>query len=893
MRSLVAAVIALSLISFAGCKKNGGPSSIDDVGIDETINLPNLSGPVDVVRDEWGRPHVYAANPVDAARVIGWLHAEDRFVQMDLQRRFGSGTVAELAGAASPATAESDRRMRALGLARAAQMQYDALAPTSVERQALDAYAEGVNARLAAFTAAPAPEYVAFGYPWADRPAWTPVDSLVIGRLLAYSLCFDGDFEVGIASTLASLQSAFPTGLRSGFASDLLEFDPPVDVAIVNPTLPTAFSADPSPDVVMTAGVSPETLATAHAWMKAAVQDPFNILYDPAKGSNNWIVGPSKSATGHPILANDPHLGLDAPPVWYELHVNTKRAGGNMDVVGVSLPGVPLVIIGATGDLAWGVTNVGPDVTDVYVEHYVLGTDGLGNVTAQVMWDADGPAATETPTLHPVTVEDHVIEVRTGPATVTTTHELVFRLPHREGVIVPGTMVNGTALSFAWTGFSATTEMQTIFQLQTAASAADLQAAVDLWDVPPQNFVYVDSQGNFGYVANGWYPVRGDDDADLHTDPPFLPMPGYDGAHEWVGRVARNEVPQEANPARGWIGTANQDPIGTTFDGDPLNDSYYLGGFYDLGFRGYRIAKVLNDDSSVSVADMQALQGNVVSNLGERLLPFLLESMGANYPAEQALLEGWRDRGFEAASGVGDNVAATEVDDAAATSLFNVWLVAMTRRTFNDETAAAGIGMQDQSRGRLLIRMLEAPDTMSTYDAGSGESILWDDLTTGAVETRDQVFVAAMDEALAWLASASGFGSASPDDWRWGLIHRVTFDRLSGLSSLSIPDPSDPEFGGKGFPRHGDNHAVDVANGGMTDYNFNYGGGPSQRIVVDMTPGKMRVYNQIPGGVSGDPDSVHYDDQALELWSQNRYAETWYREKDVAGHADTRTVFEP
>lgn len=891
VRFLSLVLLAVLGLAVACNKKGGGPSSIDDLEVDETLTLPGLTAPADVVRDELGRPHVYAATVEDAAMVAGWLHASDRFVQMDIQRRFGSGRVADLVGAVLPAAEGSDKRMRAIGLHRAAQEIYDGLPAGSPLKALIDAYTTGVNARLALFTSAPSPEYQAFGYPWAENPAWTAVDTLTVGRLLAFDLAWDGDQEVGRALAAAALESTFGTGdPREGILADtLFLFKPPVEVAIVDPQLPTSIAGRPAaPAFSMSAAVPVDRLRTARDFAEAILHDPLNLLWAPDKGSNNWVVGGARTRNGHPILANDPHLGLDAPPIWYELHLNTKKKGGTLDVIGVSLPGVPLVIIGGNGDLAWGVTNVGPDVTDVYVEHFTLASNGDATVT----WDADGPGATSTPTQVALAKEDEVIAVRTG-AGVTNVPFTVYRVPHRNGgnaVIVPGTMVNGTALSWSWTGFEATGELETIYELATASGEADLIDAVATFDVPPQNFVYADREGNFGYIANGWYPVRGDDDGDLHTDPPFLPMPGYDGAHEWVDRVPIADVPQESSPARGWVATANQDPLGHTFDDDPVNDAWYLGAYYAQGFRGHRIDEVLAADDDVTIDDMKALQGDHVSNVGRRLVPFLLEAIGTGYAAERALLEGWRDRGYHAASGVGDSVPASEVDDAAATSLFNVWLVHMADRALGDEAAEAGVAFGDGTKIRTLLFLLEHPTDAATYDAVAGESVLWDDLTTvGTVETQADVFAAALDDALSWLASGPGFGSADPTDWRWGLLHTLTVTRLSGLSAFDIPDPSAlPD----GFSRHSDMYAVDVGNGGIGDLNFAYGSGASQRLVVELAPDRMEVWNGIPGGTSGDPESPHYADQA-DGYAANGYFRTWFLERDVARNAESRAVFQP
>lgn len=887
-----------------GKSDSGGSKSIDDLDVDETFDLPTLTAPVDVVRDDLGRPHVYAANTRDLAVVTGWLHATDRFIQMDLQRRFANGQLAELVGAlgdpiASGATAQ-DVLSRAIGLRLAAQVTYDALPEGSEGKEALNGYAEGVNAWLASRNGVrPTADYDLFSYPFSQTPPWSPVDSLAIGRLLSLQLAFDDQDDLVLKDRFDAASAAFPAlDPREGFLDDVvLRFEPSVKYAIVNPSLPSAATSTlpVSERPSSSTSYSPAVAAKAKEFLASVRKSPFNPLKDASYGSNNWVVSGDRTKSGHPILANDPHLSLELPPIWYELHLNTTRAGGDYEVIGVSLPGIPVVIIGANGKIAWGVTNVGPDVTDLYVEQYsAVGSNG----GMAVMWDDDGNGSNPAVPVDLLTDSDPII-VRTSISTTSAVPNVVYRIPHRNGgnaAIIPGTMVvgsSGEALSWSWTGFEPSGEVLTLIALARAQSGADLEAAVNEWDVPPQNFVYADDEGNIGYVANGFYPVRGDDDGNPLTDPPYFPQPGYTGTHEWIGRVAREDVPQEVNPARGWIATANQDPLGHTYDNNPLNDDVYIGFAYDGGFRGYQIDSALEADDSITPTDMMNLQGNDVSSLGQRFLPLMAASI-TGHANEMALLQGWGDRGFHAASGVGDDVPADEIDDAAATSLFNAWLIHLWDRALGDEMDQAGIGLGSQELVRALLYLLERPTEAATYDAVAGESILWDDLTTTpAVETKDDVFEAAMVDALAFLASGDGFSSADPTNWRWGLLHHRILPRQSSLPGTSLPSSEDEEFTDGFYPRHGDQFGVDVQN---FAFNGNFanegGGGASMRLVIEMIPGgKMKIWNVLPGGSSGDPESVHYGDQA-NVHAKNGYFRTWWTENDVAGHAESRVVFE-
>ncbi|HVO29180.1 MAG TPA: penicillin acylase family protein, partial [bacterium] len=710
---------------------------------------------------------------------------------------------------------------------------------------------------------------------------------------------WDGDAEVQFADDVAKA-STLTTGLRAGFAADtLLHFTPSETIDIVNPTM----NATALPRIPLVPSLPRKSIARARAIHDALSHLPLaaHFMRRQGLGSNNWVVSGAKSATGHPILCNDPHLDLSAPSVWYELHWNTAKYGGDLDVTGVSFPGIPSIVIGANGHVAWGVTNVGPDATDTYVEHYRIGTGSNG--ADQVLWDDDGPAGSHAPAYVNLVKDSANIVVRQADGSTTTIVDTVWLVPQRDGVIVPGSLVvdtsvslvTGTALSWSWTGFQATNEFKTFFALAHAHNAADVRAADANFDTPPQNMVYADSAGNIGYTAGGWYPVRGDDDGDLHTDPPYLPMPGYDGAHEWVGRLDATQWPHEENPTRGWEASSNQDPLGTVFDGDPVNDAVYLGALdWDIGFRGARIARVINSSvpQEVDIGFMEVLQADHHSNFAARMLPKLLPLVQATHPGEAQSLAAWGDRGYLAASGVGDNVPPDEVDDAAATSLFNTWMVAARIRAFHDEEAATGMTLDTFTAARTMLFLLEHPDQSATYDSVSGESILWDDMTTPQTETASDVFNAALVDALNFLASPQGFNSADPTNWRWGLLHTLTLSRQSGLSPFDIPNGVDAAHYPNGYPRHSDLFNVDVGNFGLDDDAFAYTHGASMRQIVDMTPGHMRFYNQIPGGISADPQSPHYFDRAEE-YAKNITRETWYRESDVAGHGKSRVQFTP
>lgn len=887
MRLLSGSLCIASFLGVVGCSRGERPSSVEDLRVDERIPLAGLSASVDVVRDDRSRPHVFARDDIDAARVTGFIHASDRFLQMDIQRRVAGGTLAELVGGLNPAAAAGDRQFRSLGLARVAEQELAAMSPD--ERAILVAYADGVNAWVASIDAAPAPEYEPFWFNMdpSEFPSWKPEDSILVSRLAAFSLSWRADWERLLDSNSRAVRERFPSGdPRSGMAEDTyFFFAPSAGTPIVgDPSMSSSW--DRNPPTIVSRTRAPNG--------PAQIPDEFHGTdalepYLPRLASNSWVVSGLRMESGNAVLCNDSHGILRAPTTFYELHLETRRAGGDLAVAGLSLPGTPFVLIGANENVAWGLTSQMSDVTDVYVERVVQGTDG----SLAVEWDPDGPAGTEPAQWVPTERLDETIEVRNLDGTVTGVPFISYRLTHRTGTIVPDSVVAGTALSVSWTGLLPSTETTAVRALSRAVNVQDAADAVSQsWIAPPENFVFADADGNIGYVGAGHLPIRLDDDGDLHTDPPFLPLRGFDGAHEWSGSVPAEQLPRTINPPSGWVVAANQDPLGTSIDGDPLDDVLYLSEFFDPGFRAGRIEEVLESRPRHSVEDLMDLQGDHVSSLGRRFVPFLLESIGSSNPAVTSLLEEWAERGFHAEAGMDAAEGSAAARDSAATSLFNTWLVAALRRALADEIDAAGASMYSIVRVRTLLFLLEQPEDAQTYDAIRGESVLWDDLsTTGVWETRDEIFREALAEATTWLASGAGFGSPDPNDWRWGELHRLVIRRLSGLSTYDLPDPADEEFG-DGFPRPGDQYSVDIGDRALSSFDATYRFSPEYRLIVEVREGKPRIYNVMPGGVSGDPESAHYDDQILR-YTENRYFQFWFTERDIVRHATNRVVFEP
>lgn len=894
---LVICALVCAGVGFA-CKKTTGPNSIDDVPVGETVQIADLSAPVDVVRDEWGRAHIYAENEVDMTIAAGYVQASDRFLQMDLMRRFAAGTTAELAGVAQPELVEDDYMIRVIGLRRAAQAIWDDMDQSGDTAQALTNFAKGVNAYVEGVHSgaiSPPIEYSLIQYPVDQIPLWTEVDSLSVGRLLAFDQSFYGDFKSSVFDAIQTSIATFQGTPRESMHCDVVfRSQASVDGSVSNPDEPRSnFNSCLFNSVSMTAKVSPVQARAVQRVANRTLRHPLNPAWAEDAGSNNWIISGAHTKSGAPMLANDPHLPLTVPSIWYQVHMNTTRAGGNIDAQGAQLPGIPSLIAGHNGRVAWGVTNVIPDVTDNYVEQYSVGTGTNG--VDQVLWDDDG-AGPNPPAYVDLQPLDVTLETRTGLTSVDTEVRQVLLIPHRPGsAIIPDSYdpATQTALSWQWTGFQITPEADLFMELLRADNLDDVLAAREIGaGVPPVNMVFITGEGDIGWDTSALYPVRDDDDGDPYTDPVLAPLPGV-GTHEWIGYLPHADQARVINPASGWVQTANQDVLGQTLDNDPLNDPVYISPVFAIGFRGSRIAELLDEGAShggLTMQDVQAIQADVKSPLGTRMVPHILAAIEGDSSHQDAydLLSGWAERGFVAAAGRAPaKESADASDDAAATALFNTWLSFFTDRVVGDELEAMGdISWPNSSafiaRGLLLI--LDRPEDSATYDGT--DSILFDDMNTaGTTETREDAIIGALDDATAWL------NTNAPSDWAWGELHKLTLNNLLGVDSYNVPTDAHPVYPG-GFPRHGDNYTVDVANWGVRGSNYEYGSGSSFRMIVEGKAGDFRMWMAFPGGVSGDVSSELYDNQA-ETYMGNDTPEFWYKEKDVAKNGQTRTIFQP
>jgi len=921
MKKLLGIMLALGL--FSGCGDDGGPSKIEDLKVMEEIQISGLSGTVDVVLDDRGMPHIYGDDINDVLMAQGYLMARDRMAQMEFLRRGIEGGLAEIAGTIDASLVEADKSVRVLGFLRQAQAMYDDLEDGSAVKDGLDAFAAGVTAYIDEIRSGDAafPGVISTLIRADILQDWTAVDTLALARYQTYSLSYSGWAEIDLTAAALGIQTAFPANdpderlsKRAGIFYDFWNFAPAEDVTTkAGFSLYDSGTKKPSNKIGPPRLPSREVLTGALKFRKA-IDRVHELIGGPSgdRGSNNWTVLGSKTASGNPIMANDPHLSLPSPGVWWYAHLNTMRAGGDWDVQGVSFAGMPIVVLGYNRNIAWGATVTNYDVSDVYHETI---TAGGGTNPDTVSFNGQDV---------PIEKIHEVIKLNIGDPVEFD----VETVPHH-GPIIPETRTDTSALSVRWTGNVATREMDAFFGLNIATTVDEAKEALKSFEVGSQNFNIATRDGDIYWSTQSNVPIR--DPRALTYDPatgtgycPVFALPGT-GEYEWTGRIPDEDIPTDQNPAAGFIATANQDGVGTSLDGNPFNDQYYLGWEFNLGHRMARIHSRLTElvsEENITPQDMQDLQSEHRSSLGVKLAGVIVSALdraeeehsssGTHADLTAAVTEAgskmskvieMRDRlsawtSFDTPAAVEGDPSDQEIADSVATTIFNAILPRVISLSFGDEADLIGVRPSSGMIGKTIQHAMLDPQNMATYDSALGDTVLWDDLATdGVEESRDDRILRAAVAALDFLEGKLG---ADMEEWRWGKLHTVRFKTLVPVDDMlgqtydtySIPTPDDPDFP-DGFPRHGDWEVPDACHFSLwsgTDYT--YGSGPSQRVVVEMTPEGPKAFNALPGGQQHDPEGEHHADEA-ELWRRNEAPPMYFFEKDVVKHAEERIQLTP
>jgi penicillin amidase len=755
--------------------------------------VPGLHGPVEVVRDALGVPHIYAGDEHDLLFGQGYVHAQDRLWQMHFNRTVSGGLLSSILGAG---TLEADRYFRTLGLRRAAEKDWEALQPET--RTALQAYADGVNAYRATHGGRLPIEFLLLG---TDPAPWTPLDTLAFGKLMALNLGLNHSFEL----------MRERIRLKAG-AEAARRFVPPYPL---------------EGPLVLGAGLR-TTANPRGGWSGAYALS--SVLASPIGGSNNWVVHGSRTASGKPLLANDTHLGLTMPSIWYENGLH----GGGLEVVGFSLPGIPGVVMGHNGRIAWGISNMCADVQDFYLERlddpvrpsrYLFRGEwkDLATVEESIPVKGAPPASLK------------VLSTHHGPVL----SDALKELKPPEVVALRWTALDGGRLATA------------ILRLNRAGDWASFRSALSDWVTPNLNFVYADLDGNIGYQSTGRIPLR------PKTDDGAAPVPGWDGEHEWQGFIPFDELPSAFNPARGFIVTANNKAVSEEYP-------YRLGVDFADPYRAQRITDLLAARDRATLEDMQSIQAQTYSPAASALRSYVadLQPRTAEEGQAIAVVRDW-DLHEEA--------------DRAGAAIFNVWyyflMSHVVRNALGDE-----LWNEDKqfhiTLAPMLARLMAEPD-----------SRLFDDPQTPAVEKRDDVALQSVAEAVAWLRARLG---ADMRRWSWGAIHRVTFAHQPlGMSGISLLERA---FNGPARPARGGTFTVDSALPSL-EKPFTAVFGVSQRMIVDLA----HLDGSVSVNSTGQSERLlhpHRDDQ-IGMWQAVEYHPMRWSRAAVAAAARDRLTLVP
>lgn len=720
------------------------------------LELAGLQQPVSVWRDENGVPHIEAANEHDLYLAQGFITAQDRMFQMDLSRRQASGQLSEVVGEKA---LDRDKFFRAFGLRRAAEASMKIYSPEAIK--SLEAYAQGVNSyiRQAKESGTLPVEFTILGYEPTD---WQPLDSLTIGKYMAYDL---GGHWQGQAFRYQLTQK-----VSQEMALDL-------------------FPSYPQGGATIIQALKDNPLDLKDLFAAAEVPNPFN-------GSNNWVVSGQKSASGKPMLANDPHLGLATPSIWYETHLKTP----DMGVSGVIFAGVPGIILGHNDQIAWGVTNLGPDVQDLYIEK--RNPNNPNEFEYMGKWE-------------PATIHHEEIKVKDKASVnydvAVTRHGPIITEFTKDDKPQPN-----TALSLKWTAHEATTELEAVQRFAKARNWDQFKEALTYFQAPAQNFVFASADGTIAYRGNGKIPIR--------KGNAIVPVPGWTDEYEWKGYIPWDQLPTTVNPPKGYIATANNKVVGDSYP-------FHLSNSWAQPYREARIQQVLESKPVLTADDLKNLQFDHYNLHAEEFLAKLLAKLEKNDSLRQVdkeaaeLLKSWN-----------------KVDDEklGAPLIYALWLKQMENVIFKPEITD---DMMKLFEDKSIVR----DELMRKGLAGKADP--WIDGKGGMEKVALQSFQLAVDEAV----SLQG---KKPSKWQWGTYHKIDFAHPLGAVA-----PLDLVFNAKAVPMGGSKVTVGVGGWDQATGMVNHGG--AWRSVTDMANPKSS-FNVVGPGQSGQLLSPWYHDQVDE-----------------------------
>ncbi|MFX0065874.1 MAG: penicillin acylase family protein [Candidatus Hermodarchaeota archaeon] len=760
--------------------------------IDGKLELAGLSAPVEVVRDQWSIPHIYAENIHDLFFAQGFVHAQDRFWQMEINRRTANGTLSEIFG---DIALETDRTTRTFGFARLGRTDWKNADDDL--RTAIQAYAEGVNAFLQHPNCHLPVEFSLLRY---QPEPWKPEDSLAFSRVMIWQLSHAWHGEIIRAQLIKAVGEDRAAELEIEYPKD-------------NP-------------VTLPAGIEFNVI-NKDGTLKGA-QGPF---LNRGRGSNAWAVAGKKTTTGTPFLCNDMHLELRMPSLWYENHLVAE----NFNVSGVSLPGVPLVMVGHNANIAWGMTLAFTDAEDLFVEkinpnnpyQYKYNGEWLD---AEVISESIKIKGSE-PHIEKVVITKH------GP------------------IISDVVGYSNEHLSVQSMALQPTKAFRGWMLLNQATSWNDFVEAVRCIEAPQLNIPYADTEGNIGYWVSGKVPIRSKGKG-------MVPAPGWTNEYEWIGEVPFEEMPNTFNPESDYVVTCNHKII-------PDDYPHFLGSVWMNGYRARRLVEVLESKEKVSPEDFKALHLDFTCIPGLEFINRLkgLETQDPDVQLALDRLRSWDGKLtpssiegtiYEVARyfivrnllepGLGKELTTSFMGKGFHPLLYNA------HEFYGHDTV-------------VMFRLLDNPDSWWLKNAGGREDLL----------------NRSLKEAIIWLRKNLG---KDPNKWMWGKIHRVTFPH-----AMALRKPLDKVFNRGPFPIGGDTDTVCQTAITPEDPFDVKAWAPSHRQIIDMGNLSRSLMIYAPGQ-SGHLASTHYDD-LIELWTKGDYHPMLWKRDQINAEAKGKLTLVP
>jgi penicillin amidase len=791
--------------------------------LDGTVTHASLDKPVRVVRDDWGTPHIFADNEADASFALGYVMAQDRLFQMEVFRRLSQGKLAEIAG---PLAVPVDAIIRSFRLRQhAEEFLADEAGQYPEVRRVADAFVAGINHCL---DTEPLPfEFTVLGI--RPRP-FTPVDSLTVAAIMPITFA-DGLRGDAIFSLLEEkhpnldIASLFPGYSREAPVTVMESLDEATAYAAAH------WSTPPAPAVPGAAAESVAVLNTLVSHLQT-VSD----LLGPQLGSNSWVLGPTRTKSGKPILANDPHIGFTNPSVWYEAHIRY----GEHDLYGHYLALIPYPLLGHNRNYAWALTMFANDDVDLYRETFH--PDDPGKVMYKGEWV---DVKTETETIRVRFGKDRQCAVRSTPHGPVIT-DLLRLLEGYEGADV--------ALSWVWQHVPYT-DIAGFYRMAHAQDCDDFAAGVALITSPGLNISYADREGNIAWWAAGKVPIR-----PKHVNSKRL-LDGASGQDEILGYIPFDQNPQLRNPERGYIVTANN--LSTVKPVGPID---LLEGYWQPGDRAGRIEQLLDVNNAWTLDTLRAVQFDDTAYAASGIVPVVLDAVTrareSLSPREQQALDAFARWDYRHSI------------DSVGASIYQVFCDALMRQALLDE-------MGDKCfRGYCT---LADHWNFFKYFIKTPESPFWDNLATPVRETRDDIIVGSFRETAAVLGKRCG------DDvsrWTWGSIHTMEFKHPFGYLPLL-----GRIFNVGPFPASGGAQVINNMLYMSGGYDFDVLGGPSTRRLIDFADPEHSL-TVLPTGNSGNFMSSHYSDQA-PLFMKGEYREPRLTTEQIAAHQQHELNFSP